>query len=200
MVDEARMAALIDADSWRGFFVGAAALVASNNGVPGTEIVALGNRKPVENMDTVCAETRVLSAVGRRRVLGEVIAGTSDRDLIKAVTGHPTPTLHTCANCCVRFARHLQHDGPYPRLTPDMPIVTVGLYDDILELHSVEGLLRAAANGTPDIATEGIVDPGFENWRQRAYDYQDPGAWRNDFANQRAAASFIIAGQISEAS
>ena len=130
-VDLARDAAARRAVSYRQFHVGAA-LYAGNDTFSDVATIDGANTKVRAEEPKRCAEMSVLDqvkALGFSRVLGMVIAGTSDRDEIKAVNGRATPTLHPCAECRAQMADSgLFEDSSL--------IVTVSTESDVYQVHN----------------------------------------------------------------
>lgn len=112
LVEEARRGAREKADSYRHFLVGAAGYFydAENHRVG---IISAGNfkanipeaeREPtdIEKIPKVCAEMAIIIEANHLEfttMIGAVVAATSNKRLIREVTGHETSTLHPCDEC-----------------------------------------------------------------------------------------------------
>jgi cytidine deaminase len=168
MVDQARYAAKNDSESYRGFLVGAAAF-AVNFGAQETFVFASGNTKRNEHKTKICAEKKVLNAakkVGATRVIGLIVAGTTDIEKIEEVTNARTSTLHPCGECRTLFEGHSM-------VRNDLIVVTAGLEDDTYQVQTAAELRDAyAARSATHLESQETFE-GFENWneRQSLYDY-----------------------------
>lgn len=169
MVDMARYSADNMARSYRGFHVGAALFALATD--QSTGILTDGNKKLNPHSEKICAEKSVLLQAeinGYDQAIGLVIAGTSDAELIKGVTGKATPTLHPCDSC-----RGLLEASPI--VSDDTLIVTVGVDSDAHQTHTFAELQSYyKESGGENIGDAHFhEDPNFKNWniRQYVYDY-----------------------------
>jgi hypothetical protein len=155
MAESARAAARRLAVSYRGFLVGAAALVA----LPESDRVVLlqgANNSPYRGAPKRCAEVHImdqidtLGSVGAR-ILVCCIAGPSDPELIEGVTGRATLTLGSCSGCLYRMSQH-------PACSDDMPLLSTGLTEGSpLELGTL-GSRRADQTGIePPLASRQLL-------------------------------------------
>lgn len=175
MVYHARRAADEEVYSYRGFHVGAS-LFAFLPQLRETLLFSAGNTK-IENEQKVCAEKKILeqlegysTAHGTpAEVIGMVVVGTSDRDLIKGVTGRAAPTLHPCNEC-------QEIMGDSRSVTNETLVVTAGIGSDVHQVHSY-GDLRdfydALRRGEPVSDAHAHDVPNFDQWHTRHvfYDY-----------------------------
>lgn len=139
MIDRARQE-IGNAHSYRGFLVSAVALAVNEDATVGYFFSA-SNVKKNPNARKVCAEKRVVRSAeraGMRAIVGLVVAGTTDPDLIAEVTPFRTPTLYCCEEC-VDLLDHsyAAHD--------DTLITTVGDEKDIYEVQRFGNLRLAYA-------------------------------------------------------
>lgn len=157
LVDMARTAAKLEAFSYRGFVVGAAAEVYDSE-ASRVKYYSAGNSKP-RHKAKFCAEQRLLGQIGPKsseNVTGIVVAGTTDRQKIAEVTGFATPTLHPCADC-----RHAFDDLKHAHLVHDhMFILTTGFTDepdgDIFQIHTLNELVEHYAEGNQQELAENV--------------------------------------------
>lgn len=162
MVEQARFAAETDAHSYRDFKVGAAVL-AVNDVTHETAVITAGNLKS-RHKAKVCAERKALQQarkIGYTQAASIVVAGTTDAELIREVTGVATPTLHPCGECQNMFDSH-------PLMRDDTLIITTGLEDDIYQVHNfveLKGLYSIADLSVLETQEGGLHD--FSNWEQR---------------------------------
>lgn len=164
MMYQARAAVRHSAHSYRGFLVGASAYaVRTHDG--DTAVVSAGNLKN-EHKSKVCAERKALALAkkaGFERIVGLVVAATTDLDLIEGVSGRKTPTLHPCADC-----RSMFHDHPLMR--PDTLVVTTGLDTNRYQVHDVSELVDFYNRPSPPLDTQYSI-AGTDNWEQRIATY-----------------------------
>lgn len=166
MVDQARSAASTEAYSYRDFLVGAAVFAAMPE-TGETTVVAAGNLKTRPGKEKVCAEKKALKTVsktGHTEVIGLVVVGTTDRELIEQVTRRATPTLHPCDDCLGGFSEHAM-------MRDETLVVSAGIEEDIYEVHTHKEL-HAAARNRKKAPPENLLS-GMGNWslRQSRYDF-----------------------------
>jgi cytidine deaminase len=167
MVELARTTAFDDdrTFSYRGFRVGTT-LMAMVDGTKEIGIFSHGNLKKQSHTDKVCAERKALQRAqkaGFTRAIGLVVAGTSDREAIAAVSMRPTATLLPCEDCRHRFREH-------PLVTPDTLVISTGLERDIYQVHTVSEL-DAYYAGDSDMPEAEVIDLNLENWSSRQSTY-----------------------------
>ena len=164
-----------EAYSYRGFHVGAS-LFALLPKLRQTVLFSAGNTK-LENEAKLCAEMRILNELesygqivgDSPQAIGLVIVGTSDRQLIKGVTGRESSTLHPCQECQDIM-------GKSSVITDETLIVTAGIDSDDHQVHSY-GQLRdfydALRRGDDPTDSFAHGSPNFDQWhtRQAFYDY-----------------------------
>lgn len=131
MIDQARTSAEQNAISHRDFHVGATAFFVDSAGQGFTYDSA--NYKIEPDSPKVCAEMDILFKLDQgydeNKIVGFVIAGTSDVGEIEDVNGHKTDTLHPCADCIKALdASHAVDD--------DTLFVTVGLDKDVVQVQT----------------------------------------------------------------
>lgn len=172
LVDMARTAARLEAYSYRGFVVGAAAEVIDHeNQRP--KYYSAGNSKP-RHKAKFCAEQRLLGQIrpkSSENITGIVVAGTTDRKLIEGVTEVATPTLHPCADC-----RHAFDDLRHAHLVHDhMLVLTTGLTDepngDIFQVHTLKELVNYYAEDDYHALTEKVQSLDSVGERLTLYDH-----------------------------
>lgn len=169
----ARRAMELEAHSYRGFVVGAAAEVIHPKTSELT-IFAAGNSKP-KHKAKFCAEQRVVARIRKEDkkheidyLTGLVVAGTTDPIKIAEVTDFETPTLHPCPDCRNTFIGH-------QLVRNHALIVTTGLSQEtgegIYQAHTIEELRRYYDDGDQDSLSENVQT--FANWdeRLRIYDH-----------------------------
>ncbi|HSX52811.1 MAG TPA: hypothetical protein VLF90_00350 [Patescibacteria group bacterium] len=164
----ARYSADNDAKSYRGFNVGAAIFVISPE-MKKSAILTDGNRKLKPQSEKICAEKSVLLQAetgGYSKAIGLVVAGASDAELIKDVTGRETPTLHPCDVC-----RGLLDASPI--VSDDTLIITTGVDSDSHQTHSFAELQAFYEDADPSGVNEAHCheDPGYEKWNIRKFIY-----------------------------
>jgi cytidine deaminase len=165
-VDLARSAAEERAVSYRDFHVGAV-LYAGNEACSRVATLDGANQKISPSHPKRCAEMDVIDqaeALGFSRVVGMVIAGTSDPEKIKGVMGVATPTLHPCDVCRDRMVDcGLFDDGSL--------IVTISTEEDRYEVHTYDEMMQRWQS--PETARTETSTATFDvtqwPWRQLAY-------------------------------
>ena len=173
MADDARYASEADGFSYRNFLVGAA-IFAVDKSTHETITLASGNLKVKSTKEKVCAEKRVLNKAkkaGFDTAIGLVIAGVSDVELIKEVTGVPTPTLHPCHDCRGLFDEHSM-------VNDDTLIISVGLEEDIYQVHNFREMYNLYADNSNEILDQ-PTGHGFNDWNQTVEMYNHL-AWAED--------------------
>ncbi|HSH18056.1 MAG TPA: hypothetical protein VK978_01595 [Candidatus Saccharimonadales bacterium] len=159
MAQLARIAAANLAYSYRGLHVGAAGMfVDSDNNL---DILTAGNLKSKKNKEKVCAEKQDLAKAVKRgaiKAVGLVVAGPTDVELIKGITGRESPTLHCCEECRIMMEDH-------PLVDDETPIVTVGLNSNVYQSHGNKQLrdLYAGVDGVRESAAYDLE----YNWEKR---------------------------------
>lgn len=91
----------------------------------------------MESIPKVCAEldaTETARESGFTDMLAYTISATGDRNLIKAVTGKPSSTLHPCDECRSFMANNSM-------VKPEALVLTTSFNRDIVQLQSVNELL-----------------------------------------------------------
>jgi hypothetical protein len=110
------------------------------------------NQKLSKDTPKRCAEMKALGEAKKadyRFPLAIFVAGTTDRELIKDVTGHATATLSPCEPCS-----HLMHESTV--------IVAVGHDEDVFEAYTGKELWGLYGNDeTAHMPQHPIGDPGF---------------------------------------
>lgn len=135
MVKLARLMAEDYAESYRDFRVGCAGYGIKHDNA--YEIITGANLKPHRRARKYCAEMDVLDQAKSSDIVympGLVIAGPSDREKIRSVTGgRELPTLHPCGACVDRMQSS-------PMIHNDSIIVTVPTEVDQpwMEVHTFE--------------------------------------------------------------
>jgi cytidine deaminase len=130
-IDLARDAARMRAISHRNFHVGAVAY-AGDTTLSRVATLDGANVKRTKEDPKYCAEMSVIDqaqGLGFSKVLGLVVAGTSDPEKIKSVSGVATPTLHPCDAC----RKKMTASGLFQESSL---IVTVSTDEDAYEVHS----------------------------------------------------------------
>ena len=167
LAEYAQRAMELEAHSYRGFVVGAAAEVIHPKTSELT-IFAAGNSKP-RHKAKFCAEQRVVGRIRKEDkkheidyLTGLVVAGTADPVKIAEVTDFETPTLHPCADCRNTFIGH--------RLVRNHAlIVTTGILEEtgesIYQAHTIEELRRHYDDGNQEALSENVHT--FDNWDER---------------------------------
>lgn len=169
--------------SYRNFNVGAAAMVLRHDDHSArVGILAGANYKPDPDTQKVCAEMAVLELAESLRyeqVIGFVVAGTSDRQQIEAVTMRDAPTLHPCEACRSLFSENdMMHD--------EALFMTVGDREDRFQLFSQKELLQHYASYAGESDVEAFAhhfdDADFVGWLASRAMYSfiinNPGARR----------------------
>jgi len=167
MIEDARAEGRVDAHSYRGFQVAGGAY-----GINPAEKTAwedsAGNLKR-ESKNKICTERKLYTRAAKQGVttmIGLVVLGTTDRELIREVSGLPTPTLHLCSDC--------RHDVPAsPIVSASMLIIHSGLDSDVNQTFTIGQEVDMYAR-----AEKGDVDPAlfrhqtdFTDWEQRLQTY-----------------------------
>lgn len=136
MIYAARSAAN-QAVSWREkpFRVGASMFVANYTNA-NTGMFSGANFKPFQDSPKYCAEMSVIDQAeeaGFEHAVTLVIAGTSNPQKIKEVTGIATPTLHPCSPCQQKMNKTSLIDS-------DTLIIPVSLEHDYYEIYTFNEL------------------------------------------------------------
>lgn len=144
MVEQARYAAENDSYSYRNFKVGVAIFAASGS-TRSTAVFSAGNVKAKQHTKAVCAELRGLTQVKKakfEKVLGLVVAGTTDVQEIVEVNHAAAPTLHPCVRCRELFDVN-------PLMADDTLVVSVGLDSDKYQVHTKREIVDLYDGGFP---------------------------------------------------
>ena len=118
-----------DGVSYRAFHVGASTISVNDDEQKASFFVG-ANYKPHPEVPKRCAEMNALTEAKRlkhRFTPGLFVAGTTDQELIRQVTGRETPTLHPCDPC-----RDLLQESTV--------VITVGDDKDVYEAHTGKDL------------------------------------------------------------
>lgn len=135
MADMARKSAENDAYSYRDFTVGAA-VFAIDEALNRTAIATDGNWKMAQQFPKYCAEMSALDQLmlaGYERVIGMVVAATTDKDAIEAVTFKCTDTLHMCSECIEKY-------DCSSMVEDDLLVVSCGIDSDGYQVHTLAEL------------------------------------------------------------
>jgi hypothetical protein len=186
MVDMARYAARNESISYR-VHVGASAYATSFDTGAST-VLGGANYKPDKDTPKYCAEMDVLDQLeeeGYDQIIGIVIAGTTDPEIIKSIAGRATPTLHPCSVCRDKM-------GKSKLITPDTIFVTVDLDSDKAQVQTLVDLQLIYEMGEQEgnYFMTPAVDLDLKDWTQRkdAFDHIMRSA-DNDAAH---AAEFVL--------
>lgn len=166
MIDQARSCAEQNAISHRDFHVGATAFFVDSSGQGFTDDSA--NYKLTADSPKICAEMDILFKLDQsyeeNKIVGFVIAGTSDTNEIEGVNGHKAHTLHPCIDCLRALAAS-------PAVDDGTLFVTVGIDKDIVQVQTFGEMKRSRR---PSDSVEEIPAQSFEelDWfeRQDMYD------------------------------
>ncbi len=170
MVRMARFGATNEAISYRDFHVGASAYAIKFDGSKPPVTLGGANYKPDQQTPKYCAEMDVVDHLEGNdydQIVGSVVAGTTDPKAIKAVMGRVTPTLHPCHACQDKMAGSRL-------VTPDTIVITVGLENDVAQIHTFDDLQMIyeleERQGAQVMAPP--VDLDLSNWarREQAFD------------------------------
>ena len=159
MINRTRGAALTGY-SWRGFLVGAGGLMQESDGAL-REYYA-GNLKR-ESKQKVCAEPRMLGRVGKKttgRMVGIVVAATTDVDLIEEVSLYRTPTLHCCIDCQHKLVTD-------PHVDEDTMMVTAGIDKDVYQAFTVGWMTDTYRKNDKAQIEQARAIQGFDKWDKR---------------------------------
>ncbi len=171
MIDQARASAEQNAISHRDFHVGASVFFVDSAGQGFTDDSA--NYKLTPDSPKICAEMDILFKLDQsyeeNKIVGFVIAGTSDVGEIEDVNGHKTDTLHPCADCIKALEASDAVDD-------STLFVTVGLDEDIMQVQTFSEIKRSyRSHGNP----EDVPSQSFDHldWfeRQDIYDQMTQG-------------------------
>jgi hypothetical protein len=126
-----------DAYSYRNFLVAAGFLAFDGDEKSG--VYVRGNLKE-QGKEKSCAERNAEAALRRRgfiRSAGLIVQASADIDLIHAVTGVATPTLHPCPDLC-------QPILATSRIIPvDMPVITIADDGSRFQAFVLSDMLKA---------------------------------------------------------
>ncbi|HET9174114.1 MAG TPA: hypothetical protein VFN56_02420 [Candidatus Saccharimonadales bacterium] len=154
-----------DAVSYRGFKVGAAALVTNVDGE--IRIFDGANYKLRKDDETICAEKSVLNKVIKNkfdRVIAMVVSGPIQPD---RHSGLELPTLHPCGDCRTLLS-------VAPQVQDNTFIMPVHPTLDTYELYSRREITAIHAAGDSEDAPDEFMyytDPGFQIWERGKEDY-----------------------------
>ncbi len=161
--------------SYRGFPVVAAGFAV--NGSDSTSVIInTGNLKASRAKEKVCAEKRMLGRLpkkGMTQLAGIIVASTTNEREIADIIGSPHATLLPCEDC----THLMEHDG---HVSPDMPIVTVGLDEDIFQTTTPKELSAFySCHALPPLGTTPVN--GMDKWwAHRVALYGNWAAQRNE--------------------
>lgn len=170
LVNIARDEANFRSISYRRFHVGAA-LIAATADRKRFGLITGANIKPDPSFPKYCAEMCAIDlaeALKFEEIAGIVVAGTSDPDKIRDVTGRVTPTLHCCTDCQARMeSSPLVHD--------DTLIVTTSLESSFGQVHSFAEMRSRYAIEPEEAAVfeVPVFDITTHNWGDRAAVYEE---------------------------
>lgn len=137
LIDMARESGHDESYSYRGFKVGVAGLFWTI-GKTETGLLPAGNLKSKDYKPKFCAEQRLVARginAGFTHLVGLVVAATTDKGEIAAVTDVPTPTLHPCSEC----RQELKH---HSLVSDETIVITTGFDRDRYQVHTFGQLRR----------------------------------------------------------
>lgn len=195
MIKMARYAAMNEAISYRGVHVGASAYAIKFDGSKGPTVIGGANYKPDKSSPKYCAEMDVIDQLeedGYDEILGMVVAGTMDQEIIKSIMGRPAPTLHPCQACREKMTKS-------GLITTDTIILTIGLESDRYQVHTIPDLRFIYETEEKEGVSmmSSAEERRLEYWpeRQNVFDSLTRDDMNNDFA--RAARLVLSMSDVS---